>query len=143
MGIEHVTTRWPVLIHRRPYLPWTANRGEKWVGESFFNKLLVPCLVNSLYFRAHRKRQCKARRKARSARAPIGNIEHIGKECNAAMALSVSSRVIVEQSRRARPAWLVASLRPLAMRSTITGGPRLPTSHAGHAEMQRINQTGH
>jgi hypothetical protein len=64
------------------------------------------------------------------------NITYIHKERNAVIALPVISR-------RAQPARLLAALQPLAMESTIPCGPRLASSLAGSAEMQRIYVTGH
>ena len=65
--------------------------------------------------------------RANARRSPQGIPERIAKGCNAAVARSV-------RSRRARPPWPVAALRPLAMRGTIPCGSRLATDQGGRAD---------
>ena len=74
-------------------------------------------------FRVRHARQCKA--------WSAGNIGHIGKDQNAAVARMASSR-------RARPTGPVAALHPLAMGPPFPAGTRLATDPVGRAEVPEL-----
>ena len=89
---------------------------------------LVSCPVNSLYFRACIKRCSEAR--------SAGNTGCISKGRNAATALYAGSR----RACQPRP---LAALRLLTRATAIACKARLARNLGWHAEMRRINRTGH
>ena len=88
----------------------------------------VSCPASFWYFRVRHARQCKA--------WSAGNIGHIRKGHNAAVACMANSR-------RARPTGPVAALRPLEMEPTIPCGTRLATDPVGRAEVTETRGTRH
>ena len=89
---------------------------------------LVSCPASLWCFRVRHARQCKA--------WSAGNIGHIGKDHNAAVARMANSR-------RARPTGPVAALRPLAMGPPFPAGTRLATDPVGRAEIPETCGTRH
>ena len=95
----------------------------------FLNRLLrrddglVSCPISFLHFRACCARQCKAR--------SAGNIEHIGKGRNTAVARAASSR----RARRTGP---VAVLRPLARAGPFPAGRALPQTPCGTLKRKKL-----
>ena len=89
---------------------------------------LVSCPASFWYFRVRHARQCKA--------WSAGNIRHIAKGHNAAVARMANSR-------RACPKGPVAALRPLAMEPPFPAGTRLATGPVGHAEVPETCGTRH
>ena len=89
---------------------------------------LVSCPASFWCFRVRHARQCKA--------WSAGNIGHIGKDHNAAVARMANSR-------RARPTGPVAALRPLAMGPPFPAGTRLATDPVGRAEIPETCGTRH
>ena len=119
---------WQWVHHSRrgralPQTPWDALKYQKLAGHD-----TVPCPASFWCFRVRHARQCKA--------WSAGNIGHIGKDHNAAVARMANSR-------RARPTGPVAALRPLAMGPPFPAGTRLATDPVGRAEIPETCGTRH
>ena len=107
---------------------WFRDGGEDEEDRSLFRSYQVPCPASFWCFRVRHARQCKA--------WSAGNIGHIGKGHNAAVARMANSR-------RARPTGPVAALRPLAMGPPFPAGTRLATDPVGRAEIPETCGTRH
>ena len=97
--------------------------GREYIEHGECDQELVSCPISFLHFRACCARQCKAR--------SAGNIEHIGKGRDTAVARAASSR----RARRTGP---VAVLRPLARAGPFPAGRALPQTPCGTLKRKKL-----